>query len=132
MEATSADSRATCEELETFLLANSDAAEFDPLLQPRQEPGQRRKKHRFSPDNTYVDVEGLDGEWISDGARVVNASAGGLCVEVFREVDEDTVLLIWFTTEQDERRYALGNVIHRSRKGRGYLLGLQFADAGAF
>ena len=132
MEATSTDSRATCEELETFLLANSDAAEFDPLLQPRKEAEQRRKEHRFSPDNTYVDVEGLDGEWISDGARVVNASAGGLCVEVLREVDEDTVLLIWFTTEQDERRYALGNVIHRSRKGRGYLLGLRFADAGAF
>ena len=132
MEAMTTDSRATCEELETFLLANSDAAEFDPLLQPRKESGQRRKENRFQPDNTYVDVEGLDGEWISDGARVVNASAGGLCVEVVREVDEDTVLMIWFTTEQDERRYALGNVIHRSRKGRGYLLGIQFADAGAF
>ncbi len=132
MEATSADSRATCEELETFLLANSDAAEFDPLLQPRKAPGQRRREHRFWPDNTYVDVEGLDGEWISDGARVVNASAGGMCVEVFREVDEGAVLMIWFTTEQDERRYALGHVLHRSRKGRGYRLGIQFADAGAF
>lgn len=132
MEMISTDSRATYEELETFLLTNSDAAEFDPLLQPRQEPGQRRKKHRFEPDNTYVDVEGLDGEWISDGARVVNASAGGMCVEVFREVDEDAILMIWFTTEQDERRYALANVVHRSRKGRRYLLGLQFADAGGF
>ncbi len=135
MKATETDERATYEELETFLLASSEVGDFGTLLMPivdAETPGKdRRRTGRVACEDKYVELEGLDGDWISDNARVVNASPGGMCVEVFTPVEPGTMLTIWFETEQERRRYALGLIVHRSREGRAFYLGVQFTDSTA-
>ena len=127
------ETRATVEELETFLLSSSEAADFDVLVHADDvDDADRRDADRVACDDTHVELEGLDGECIADWARVVNASPGGMCVEVFRRVDQGTTLTIWFTTTQGARRHTLGVVVYRSRKGRGYYLGVQFVDGCDF
>ena len=135
MKATGTDERATYEELESFLLASSEVAGFSDLMMPVPDPGgpgtERRQTTRVPCEDKYVELEGLDGDWIADSARVVNASPGGMCVEVFTPVEPGTMLMIWFETDAGHRRYALGLVVHRSRRGRAFDLGVQFTDSAA-
>ena len=130
------EAKATIEELETFLLSSSEAADFDVLVHADDaddaDDVDRRSADRVACDETHVELEGLDGECIADWARVVNASPGGMCVEVFRSVDQGTTLTIWFTTPEGARRHTLGVVMHGSRKGRGHYLGIQFVDGCDF
>jgi hypothetical protein len=135
MKTTETDCRATYEELETFLLNSSEAGSFDELLYPEAgvnlSPSERRKSDRTACDDSFVELEGLDGEWLSDSARVVNASPGGVCLESHTPIDAGTMLMIWFETESGLPRYALGLVVHRNRKGRAFQLGVQFTDSVA-
>ena len=135
MNATETDCRATYAELETFLLKSSEVGAFDDLFYPEANAGdptsERRRTDRAVCDDTFVELEGLDGEWLSDAARVVNASPGGMCVESLTPVYPGTMMMIWFETETGLPRYALGLVVHRNKKNRTFQLGIQFTDSVA-